>query len=168
MDNEEVKRLWEEFKKEYNFEEKKKIWRDKSAQFKLFWEQRILNEERKEIDVEEINEIIRILDRKGKGNIKGSESVAHVMIAQGAWQRMFNEIKKDKELRETLFNVLNEKDDNKRISIINKLYEINQDRKNFLTGNNSNAIDAMLFAYNPMDFVSIVSLRHRKKVIEYF
>jgi hypothetical protein len=72
----------------------------------------------------EIDPIVRILDRNGKGNTKDSESVARAMIAQGAWRRMFNEIKPSKELSGTINSILDESDSDRTAKLINKLYEI--------------------------------------------
>jgi hypothetical protein len=69
------------------------------------------------------------------------------------------------EIRLKLFN---EKEDANKIDLINRIYEINEGKKNSLTGKVGNAINSMSFVFNPRDQVSAISLNHRKKIIEYF
>ena len=168
MEEIEIKKLWQNFEREYNFDEKKEIWHKKSNEFRSFWKEKIFNDDVKQIPEIEIDKIIQILDRNAKGNTKENEAVAKAMIAQGAWRRMFNEIKEKKELKNILTSIFEEKEEKKQISNINKLYEFNRGRKNFLTGENSNAINAMSFAYNPSNHISVVSLNHRMRIIKFF
>ena len=116
----------------------------------------------------EIDEIVRILDRHGKGNTTSSEAVARVMVPQGAWRRMFNQIKAHSQLAKALDEVFTKSDTDKRAAAIDKVYEINQGRGNNLTGRSGSAINAMIAAYDPFTNVSVVSLKDRRKVIEYF
>jgi len=168
MEADQIIKSWEEFKRDYPYDKKSKIWEEKSVIFKTFWEERLLNENIKKLEEEEIDEIIMILDRNAKGNTRENEAVARAMIAQGAWRRMFQEIKENKELRETLYSILKEEEDEKLIGQINKFYKLNEGKKNFLTGKSGNAINIMLFAYNPKKYVSVISLNHRQKIIDYF
>ncbi len=71
-----------------------------------------------EIEDPEIDEIVRILDRNGKGNTKDSEAVARAMIAQGAWRRMFNEIKAKKPLAKALNDIFQETDAAKKAAAV--------------------------------------------------
>jgi hypothetical protein len=56
----------------------------------------------------------------------------------------------------------------KRAVAIDNLYAINKDRRNSLTGQSGNAVNAMLAAYDPFSNLSAVSLNHRNRIIEYF
>lgn len=159
---------WKEFSKDYNFDLKEKIWEEKSKQFKDFWNERILPENSINLPDEELDKIIQILDRNAKGNTKEQEAVAKAMIAQGAWRRMFREIKTNQKLKKIINAIFNEENEKNVEGHINELYKINEGKKNFLTGNNGNAINDMMFAYNPKKYISIVSLNHRMKIIEYF
>ena len=59
-------------------------------------------------------------------------------------------------------------DDNRRMTLIDELYKINEGRKNSLTGESGNAINTFIFAFNPSNYTSVVSLNDRKRVIDYF
>ena len=168
MEQIDILKLWNTFSEEYDFELKEKIWQEKSKQFQKFWDERIMPENSKELTEEELGEIIRILDRNARGNTKEQEAVAKAMIAQGAWERMFKEIKENLQLKTIIYSLLREEDNNKIEDTIDELYLINEGRKNFLTGPNANAINDMMFAYNPKKYIAIVSLNHRMKVIDYF
>lgn len=158
---------WEKFSENYNFELKEKVWADKSNQFQAFWNQRIIPDNG-ELTNDEIDEIVCILDRNAKGNTKEQEAVARAMISQGAWRRMFKEIKSDPILKGIINDILNGTDDKEIGDNLNKLYGVNEAKKNFLTGKNGNAINDIMFAYNPRRYISIVSLNHRFKIIEFF
>ena len=90
------------------------------------------------------------------------------MIAQGAWRRMFHEICGNKKLAGVISNIFNESNDQKKIEFVDQLYKMNEGRKNNLTGRSGNAINAMLAAYDPMKNTSVISLKDRKLLIEYF
>ena len=168
MEQAELLKYWQNFSEKYNFEFKEKIWEEKSNQFRKFWEEKIMSDESQDLTDEELDQIIKILDRNAKGNTKEQEAVAKAMIAQGAWRRMFREIKNNKQLKKVMNSIFIESKEEIIESNINELYKINEGKKNFLTGNNGNAINDMIFAYNPKRYVAVVSLNHRMKIVDYF
>jgi hypothetical protein len=149
MNKADISKLFSEFVKQYNPEEKDKIWASHSDRFRTFWKERVLEGLPGDLPENEIDEIVRILDRNAKGNTRDSEAVARAMIAQGAWRRMFNELHSDKELSGIITRIFEENDEEKKAQYINQLYEMNQGRKNNLTGPSANAINAFLAAYDP-------------------
>lgn len=168
MNKQEINRLFSDYISTYDEDSKKEIWKYQSEIFREFWKNKIMNNNVHEISDAEVDQIISILDRNAKGNTKESEAVARVMIAQGAWRRMFRDIKENHKLHNQLNSIFAEDNDDKRMKLLDELYEINQGRKNSLTGKSANAINAMLFVFRPTMYVSVVSLNDRKKVIEYF
>jgi hypothetical protein len=159
---------YKSYLKEIDVEEVESVWEGKSIVFRDFWKNKILNNKRPSLTDAETDEIVLILDKNAKGSTKDTIAVARVMIPQGVWRRLFKEIQSDKDLHELLYGILTTDDDNNQIDLINKLYEFNKGRKNSLTGNSGNAINCMLFAFNPTKNLAIVSLKERKRVIEYF
>ena len=99
MEKSKIQELFIEYCKNNNSEANKKLWDGKSNQFHTFWNEKILNDDSHDLNEAEIDQIVRILDRNGKGNTGDVEAVAKAMIPQGAWRRLFNEIKRDKDLR---------------------------------------------------------------------
>ena len=168
MEVETIQKNLKLFLNENDAEKVNQTWDEKSKEFREFWNERILNDKVTEISEVEIDQIVRTLDRNAKGNTKGSEAVAKAMIPQGVWRRMFSEIKRTKELQKALTKILTEKDDEEVIKAIDHLYKINLGKKNSLTGKSANAINIMLFAYNPARYLSVISLNDRKKIIDYF
>jgi hypothetical protein len=168
MQKEEITKLFDEFLKSYDEEEKTSIWKEHSQTFRDFWNNKILNSNVKEINEAEVDQIIKILDRYGKGNTKSDEAVARVMVPQGAWRRMFKEIKENGKLHDLLNKIFIEENGDKKIISIDELYKFNQGRRNNLTGASGSAINAMLFTFNPDTQMSAVSLNDRKRVIDYF
>lgn len=168
IEKEQIRQSFENFiSTQYDEEESFQIWAEKSKQFQDFWTNRILNKNGTPLSEGEIDEIIRILDRNAKGNTKVDNAVAKVMIAQGAWRRMFNQIKNEPDLHRTLNEIFTSEGD-QFIRAVNTLYKINEKNKNNLTGKRANAINAMLFVFNPKKYLSVVSLKHRKLIIDYF
>lgn len=168
MEKQQIQQLFNAFITHYDNEVKDAIWEKQSRQFRDFWETKIMNGGREELNDTETDQIIKILDRNGKGNTKESEAVAKAMIAQGAWRRMFNEIKTNKELSRLLNGIFRGKDAHKRATLVDEVYKLNEGRHNNLTGKSGNAINAMLAAFDPVGNLSVISLKDRKKVFEYF
>jgi hypothetical protein len=166
--SENLRELFAAFFSRYNEEEKNAIWKSQSERFRDFWHDRIMTDRPGELDDIEIDEIVRILDRMGRGNTAASEAIARVMIPQGAWRRMFNEIKARKLLRDALDRIFQDSDNEKRAAAIDELYAINRDGRNNLTGQSGHAVSAMLAAHDPFSNVSAVSLKDRRNIIEYF
>ncbi len=162
-----VTKYYNDFIQNYNVIEYDAIWQQQSQTFKEFWNNRILNQTILEINDEEIDDIVKILDKNGKGNTKNSEAVARAMIPQGAWRRMFNEIHDTKEMTDVITKIFSSQELNMKAEYIDKLYKINQGHKNNLTGQSGNAINCLLAAYDPMENLSIISLNDRVKVMQY-
>lgn len=167
MNNENIKNQFIIFIRNYDAAEKDKLWLALSSKFKTMWTDRIVSSPEKEISEEEIDEIISILDVNAKGHTKETEAVAKVMIAQGAWRRMFKELHRNKLLSSTITNIFLKNELHEKSVLIDKLYEINKDKKNNLTGPSGNAINSMLAAFDPFKNSSMISLKDRKSLIDY-
>jgi hypothetical protein len=168
MNTEEIKTLYNEFLSTYNAEETDSIWKNHSSKFQEFWNNKIINPDHIDLTDGEIDEIVRILDQNAKGNKKGNEHVAKVMIPQGAWRRMFKEINNSDSLAKKMRAIFLESNQGKKSKLIDQLYKLNDGHKNNLTGKSGNAISAMLCAWDPLKNLSSISLKHRKKLIDYF
>ncbi|GAA4324084.1 hypothetical protein GCM10023144_05370 [Pigmentiphaga soli] len=155
------------FRSRYDAQEKDQVWQRLSHKMRIFWQERILSGTPGPLGEAECDEIIRILDRNGKGNTKNDEAVARVMVPQGAWRRMLNEFHDNPALGRLVHAVLNETDDRQKAALIDELYRKNQGQKNNLTGPSGNTIGAFLAAYDPVDNLSIISLKDRRAVIEF-
>lgn len=167
MSNTMLAGLIAEFLKQYNAVVKDALWKEQSTVFRQFWTQRVMASGSEFLPDQECDAIIRILDRSGKGNTKESEAVARAMVAQGAWRRMFNEFRTNKRLSELLNRILEESVPGKRAELIDRLYEDNKKRKNNLTGPSGNTISAFLAANDPVNNLSIISLKDRKLLIDF-
>ncbi len=156
-----------EFKQSYDSKAKDQVWERQSHQFRDFWDKRVLASDPGVISDEDCDKIIRILDRNGKGNTRDSEAVAKAMVPQGAWRRMLNEFHANKELGALVSSILKEADPERKASLIDKLYKLNAKSANNLTGPSGNTINAFLAAYDPVQNLSVISLKHRQALIEF-
>ncbi len=127
----ELKSLFETFINHHNEEAKNKIWTRQSAEFREFWEEKIMTTNTEELYDQDIDEIVRIIDRKGKGNTKDSDAIGQMMIPQGAWRRLFNQLKEDKKLSSTINSIFQAESESELASKINDLIFLNE-------GNNNN------------------------------
>jgi hypothetical protein len=116
---------------------------------------------------EECDRIIRILDSNGKGNTKHTEAVARVLVPQDVWQRMFNIIHSNRTLASLMDSILKAEDPGLRADLIDKLYHENEKNKNSLTGKSGSVISAFMAAYDPINYLTVVSLKHRRAQIEF-
>jgi hypothetical protein len=164
----EISQLFSEFVKKYDVREKEKIWESHRNKFRKFWNDRILTTDGNDLTDDEIDEIVRILDRYAKGNTKNSQAVARVMIPQGKWRTMFREFRQDNKLSYIINKIFIESDIQKKADYVDELYKMNEGNKNNLTGPSGNAVNAFLAAYDPFSNSSAVSLAHRQKIIEFF
>lgn len=141
-----------------------KVWNAQSAQFREFWTERVMSPGTDPIADHDCDQVIRILDRNGKGNSRGSEAVAKAMVPQGAWRRMFNELHANKALGSAMNRVLVENDEADKARAIDEVYKLNSGARNHLSGVSGNAIGAMLAAWDPRQNLSVISLAHRKTI----
>lgn len=156
-----------QFQETYDANAMDQVWKGLSQRFHKFWNERVLSDSTGTIPDSDCDEIIRILDRNGKGNTKDSESVARAMVPQGAWRRMLNEFHDNKALGALVTKVLSESDPDRKAALIDELYKKNAGQKNNLTGPSGNTVGAFLAAYNPINNLSIISLNDRRAVIEF-
>ncbi len=168
MNQDEIATLFASFRRGYDAEAKDVLWQQQSKAFRDFWTSRVMGSGPRELSDAEIDEIVRILDSSGKGNTKASEAVARAMIPQGAWRRMFNQIRQNSELAGILNEIFLEQDRAKRAASIDHLYRVNEKNKNNLTGRSGNAIGVMLAAWDPKANLSVISLNDRRRVLDFF
>lgn len=168
MTNDQILDLFRQFIQTYDEQEKDSIWQNQSTTFRDFWANKVINPNYTELNDSELDEIIRYLDRHARGNTPKTEATAAAMISQGMWRRMFNDIHRDENLRKEMDRLLKGEDEKIKIDSINKIYKLNVGRKNSLTGTAGNAINAILFVYSPLNHISVISLNHRRKLIEFF
>lgn len=167
MHTQDLSTLIAEFLNSYDTDEKDRVWKRQSEQFRNFWTNKIADNSGSGPTDSESDVIIRFLDRSAKGNTKTSEAVARAMIAQGAWRRMFREFHKDAQLRDAVGKVLEAGRADLRAASIDALYELNKERKNNLTGPSGNAISAFLALSDPMRNISVISLKDRKALLDF-
>lgn len=167
MDQLVVKDLYSKFLNTYDEATKNAIWIDHQSKFKNFWNNRVLKSNSKLLSDKEIDEIIKILDAKGKGNTKNDEAAGIAMIPQDAWRRMFNEFKQNPKLSKQINSIFTESSMSKRILLIDDLYKTNELAKNRLTGKSGNALNALLVAYDPFHNLSILSINDRVQLLAY-
>jgi hypothetical protein len=166
--NIDISNAFRQFLQSYDAAEKDKAWRELSQAFRRFWTSRVLGPDSDPISDADCDEVIRILDRNAKGNTKNSEAVAKAMVPQGAWRRMLNEFHANRPLAQLMDRILASSDVTTKAASIDELYKINAGQGNNLTGPSGNAIGAYLAAYDPENNVSIISLKDRRAIIEYF
>ncbi|MBL0729449.1 hypothetical protein [Piscinibacter sp. HJYY11] len=152
----------------YPAAEKDAAWRELTQRFRWFWKGRVLQADGQPLSDAECDEVIRTLDRNAKGNTKASEAVAKAMVPQGAWRRMLNEFHTNATLGGLMDRVLSETDASSKARLIDELYIANAGQKNNLTGPSGNAIGAYLAAFDPVANLSIISLKDRRAIIDYF
>lgn len=155
------------FLQSYDSVAKDMIWQRQSAAFQQFWSEQVLAQGHGEIPDETCDEIIRILDFCAKGKPKGSEVVAKVMVPQNVWRKLFNILHSDQKLARLVDAIFKESKADRKATLIDELYVENADGKNRLTGESGNVLNALLAAYDPVENLSAISLKHRKAQIEF-
>ena len=159
--------LFQAFLAAYDSQAMDNTWLALSQQFKQFWNERILSADPAPISDSDCDDIVRILDRNGKGNTKNSEAVAKAMVPQGAWRRMFKEFHANQKLGALVYQILTEAERDRKALLIDELYKMNAGQRNNLTGPSGNTVGAFLAAYDPLNNLSMISLNDRRAIIEF-
>jgi len=171
MRTELIKKLFKEFIQTYDQKESRKTWEIQSQIFRIFWNEKILKDDTA-LDEKYLIPIIQILDVKGFGGKKSEkryEGIAYTGIFQKNWYEIFKKINEYDEIKNLLNKIFNTKNENQIISLLDHLYELNQKISiRGLTGAHGIVINDFLFAYNPTENISMVSLSDRYKIIDYF
>lgn len=167
MDAAKIQALFRQFSSEFDSARKMEIWESQRQIFKRFWNEKILNPA-SELTVDDTDAIIRLLDIRARGRQKTDEAVALTGLRQGLLERLFDELKRKQDIRQTLDRIFAESEDFKLVDLINRLVGENEKNKNGLTGKSAVALNALLFVNDPTKFVSIVSLSHRFQIMRAF
>ncbi|GMU86624.1 MAG: hypothetical protein AMXMBFR48_18660 [Ignavibacteriales bacterium] len=160
-----LKEKYEEFSTTYNESEKNTIWQNHSKKIQKFWQEKIIDNNRSALSDNDIDEIVQILDRNGKGNTKDTEAIARVMIPQGAWRKLFMQFTQNNELATIIDSVLRSEQSAKS-KAIDELYYFNREKKNYLTGKSGNFICSLLAGWDPFNNISIASINDRLLLME--
>ena len=89
------------------------------------------------------------------------------MMPQGAWRRLFNALHTDQKLASLVDSSLKETNLERKTALIDELHAANEGKRNRLTSERANVINALLAAYDPVNNLSAVSLKHRKMLIDF-
>jgi hypothetical protein len=158
-----ISELFNEFMQSYDEETKNSLWEKQRDDFFSLWDKSLLEKLQKS----EIDKIVKLLDKHGKGSTSDDEAVAHVMVPQGAWYRIFSDFLEQPELRKKCNLILTLNDDNSLIKLIDDVFLLNNSNKNHFTGSSGSAINSLLALKNPFVNLSIVSLNHRYKILQF-
>jgi hypothetical protein len=146
-----------------------KIWAKNKIKFRKFWKNKIMNNKVKKLTTGDMKEIIRILDTKASGKKAGEEAVALAGIRQGVWYKSFCSIKKSNDLKNSLNKIFNSKKKEEQIELLNNIERIcNKQRILYITSKGAIILNDLLFANDPENNISMVSLRDRYQLISFF
>ena len=170
MTKEEIKKLFNDFRAEYNFEKHEQVWKKQSEEFRQFWSEKILNDNYPELLEIDMDYVIKFFDKNARGarefRQNDGEHAARTGIRQGMWHKALKGLKNRRDIREILNQIFEAKDDSIKINLINKLEKINP--KNGLTGKSAIILNAFLFTYNSDKYLSMLSVNHRLPFIDFF
>lgn len=145
MNPDEVHNYFKNFINSYEEEKKNAVWTKQSNHCITFLNQL----SKRNNDQNEIDQIIRYLDKQGKGSTPTTEAIAKVMVPQGSWYQIFEDIANNKDLKNNFDSLMLLTDRDKRKYYINNIYKTNQGNKNHLTGTTASAINAFLALFDP-------------------
>ncbi|MCW5875662.1 MAG: DUF1016 family protein [Anaerolineales bacterium] len=164
----EVKKSFDDFVRSYDVENYRQLWEGHRSTFQDFWRTTIQGNEGTSPE-NDYDPIIKLIDIRARGfNQQTDEAIARINLPQGTWYRIFNDLRKEKDLRDILDQAFNSSDESELIGLINQLHETNEKNKNGLTGEKAAALNALLFLNSPTTYLSSVSLTDRSQILEKF
>ena len=172
MNKETITKLFTQFLNTYNQQKSSETWQAQSNIFQKFWKEKIFDDQTELSIPDDLIPIVQILDIKGAGKKESEqrfEGVAYTNVYQNTWYKIFSALKKDKEKKNLVNDIFNAEIEEDLISLLDGLFELNKvNRIPALIGNNAIVINVFLFAYNPKDNISMVSLADRYNLIDFF
>lgn len=154
---------------QYDASAKDKYWQEQRKLFYDFWENKIKDYSYKELLRSDTDEVINIIDDNARGhNSSDREAIAKAGIYQNHWEKAFKDLKNKEDLRLALDKILYVENDEQLAQLIDELLFVNKNNKNGMNGERMIMINAFLFLKNPRKCTSIISLYHRKLIIEKF
>ena len=170
MTKEEITKIFNDFRAEYDFEKHAQVWINQSEEFRRFWREKIMDDKVVMSD-EDMDRVIRFFDTKAGGarafRESGGEHAGRANIWKGQWYRALKAIKEKPDIKKILDRILNMEDSEIRVDLVNKLWEANQGNKNGLTGEKAIILGALLFVYSPNKYLSMLSVKHRFELIDF-
>lgn len=171
MITKEIKKLFNEFRAEYDFEKHEQVWKRQSKEFRRFWNEKILNDDYPELSKIDMDYVIRFFDAKATGakefRENGGEHAANAGIRPKMWHRALKDLKNKQDIKKIVNQIFIAKNNNSKIDIINKLEKVNE--KNGLTGRNAVILNALLCVYDPNKYLTMLStMSHRLPFIDFF
>lgn len=152
---------------QYDSTLKERYWQGKRDIFYDFWVRKIKNKEYKLL-VEDTNEIVRIIDVNARGQKGEREAIAKTNIYQNHWEKAFKDLKNNLELQLAFDKILYANSDDNLAEMIDDLLLINKNNRNGINGPEMIMINCFLFLKDYNRFLSIISLHHRRLIIEKF
>jgi len=165
MNKAELQSLASQFAEQFDAKASDAVWLNHQKTFQQFWNTRVRTADGRLIPDSECDEIIRFLDRNGRGNTRQSEAVAKAMVPQGVWRKLINRLKSP-DLGDIVDSIFHSKSEDERGNKIDELYAKNTE-KNYLTGPSGNTINALLAAYDPFTNLSIISVGDRESLLRF-
>lgn len=151
------------FSNNYNFEKKTQIWKNHRKIFQDIWNDKILSGTAERID---FDDLVFIIDSNARNSTKNDEAVAKTYLRYSIWYKFFNDLNDKPELREKIDSILKTDREEEIVKSIDKLYEYNKNNKNGLTTKNAIILNALLFLNSPDQYISSLSLKHRRIICE--
>ena len=150
MTTEQIQKLFNQFLHGYDESKHRAVWIEHEKTFRDFWKTKIMNESNRSVSEADYNPIIKLIDVKARGfRREKDEAVAKVGLYTGTWYRIFNDLKKEKDIREIMDKIFKSDEERVLVEMINRLEKLNSERGNGLTGEGTNALSALLFLNNP-------------------
>ena len=146
--------------------------KEQGKEFREFWQNRILNNDHRELSESDMNRIILFFDNTASGarefRENGGVAAAKANVYKPLWYKTLRALKHNQNIKGILNKIFVEEEDDVIIDLVNELERINQGSGNGLTGAGTVILNAILCTYNPDKYLTMLLLNHRFALIDFF
>jgi hypothetical protein len=144
-------------------------WRLQTQRFREFWRTKMLSDSStiSDDDILSASQVLESTAKRATDRERKIIAVATSGLAAGTWPRILRTIHSDKGLRSLIDSLLESKNPSEQADLIDRIYKLNEGKRNNITGKRVVVLNDLLYAYTPDSNIAVVSMKDRYALMDY-